>query len=458
MRDFTNCDAVSGVERIAYLISRLTVLAPDEHGPLDALIDYAALVAAGDVAGAYRLYHTLARKLITCGARRVSGDLLMDYLLSVVVEREHPFAVMAAAGRLDEPEGLALRADLSALGELATLTSGDLVRMAQERKSELQMKSRYPKDDISAMSTALWSGKPLPQPPLVDKEKGEKPRPQPMQASSLPPEAEWLPFRYGEAGLHGEWAADEALEEVYARLMKSPDWKSLADDLWNLFATCGSGRFLRSRAFALRGGELECVGAPQWLCPVSVYDRQRTALSENVIAFMRAESDTPVIVYGPASCGKTAMMCDLAEDFPELRMVFVDDHKNADLGALMETLRAQPLRFLLLFDALDGVTPNLRALIRQVCETAVPGNVLIAATARELPEAGLFPLAIELCYPRIAEFTDTVCELVEATENAPCPDHAEIRSMCVDYQVDAHEKLTMAAAVMLAEKYAKKQN
>ncbi len=445
MRDFRECDPTKGAERIAALTSRLTVLRDETGGPLDILREFAYTLSVGDTPGAYRVYHDLARALLLCGARRVSGDLFMDYLLWLVLAREHAFALMAASGRLEAPEQLAMKADLAALGELATLASADLVRMANERHRDLQLRTRYPKDDISAMSTALWSGS-APRP--VQQEQ----KPNGLPASiALPPEQEWLPWHYGEQSFPGEWAADEALEEVYLRLLKSPDWRGACDDLWNLFASYGSGDFLKSRVFFVKGGALLPAESTPWVCPVSYYDAQRLRLTESVIAFMRGEAASHALIYGPEGCGKTALALNLAEDLPELRVVVADDPANADVFWLIEKLRREPLRFLLLLDGVDADACASKVLLCACSRGGLPQNVLLAATSREPGSPGTFPLTIEMKYPRISDFIDIVCELLE-TQDEPF-DRQEVRNLCVDLQVDAREKLTMTAAVAAANRY-----
>ncbi|HWQ58980.1 MAG TPA: DUF815 domain-containing protein [Clostridia bacterium] len=446
MRDFRDCDALKGAERIAALASRLTVLGDEAGSPLDVLREFAFCLAVGDTAAAYRLYHDLARALLRCGARRVSGDLFMDYLLSLVVEREHPFALMAAAGRLDAPEQLAMKADLAALGELASLASTDLVRMALERHRDLQQRPRYPKDDISAMSTALWSGA-APR-PAAQEAKGPG---GPSANAALPPEHEWLPWHYGEQSLSGTWAVDEALEEVYLRLLKSPDWRGACEDIWNLFAAYGSGLFLKSRVFFANGDSLLPAENAPWVCPVSYYDAERLRLTESVIAFMRGESASHALIYGPEGSGKTALALNLAEDLPELRVVVVDDPARTDALKLMEKLRRQPLRFLLLLDGVDADSYASKVLLCACSRGGLPQNVLLAATSREPGSLGAFPLTIEMKYPRISDFIDIVCELLE-TKDEPF-DRQEVRNLCVDLQVDAREKLSMTAAVAAANKY-----
>ncbi len=451
MRDFRDCGAAEGAQRIAVLTSRLTVLYDEPGGPLDVLREYAFALYLGDTHAAYRIYHDLARALLRSGARRVSGDLFMDYLLSLIFEREHSFALMAAAGRLDEPEQLAMKADLAALGELASLSSADLVRMATEKHRELQLRPRYAKDDISLMSTALWSGStPRPAPPA-----DVKPAPASGNGQGailpLPPEHEWLPWHYGEQALRGEWAADEALEEIYLRLLKSPDWRGAFEDIWNLFAVYGAGSFLRARVFFAEGGALVPTESVPSVCPVSYYDEQRAALTDSVISFMRGESASHALIYGPEGSGKTALALNLAEDLPELRVVVFSRPEGTDVQSLIETLRRQPLRFLLLLDGVEADSYASKVLLCACSRGGLPQNVLLAATARDAGSPGVFPLTVEMRYPRIADFIDIVCELLEA-EDVPF-ERTEVRNACVDFQVDAHEKLTMTAAVTLAHQY-----
>lgn len=445
MRDFRECDAALGAQRIALITSKLTLLNEEAGGPLDLLREFAYSLILGDTQASYRLYHDLARALLASDARRVSGDLLMDHLIALIFEREHPFARMAAAGRLDAAEQIAMKADLAALGELATLASTDLVRMAQERHRD---RPRYMKDDISLMSTALWNGSLTRNSPAPDPKAGSQGANAPL---ALPPEHEWLPFHYGEQDLPGEWAADEALEEVYLRLLKSPDWRSACDDIWNLFAAYGSGDFLKARVFFARDNALVPAPSTPYVCPVSFHEAQRLTLTENVIAFMRGEAAAHALIYGPEGAGKTALALNLAEDLPELRIVVVDDPASSDALALIEQLRRQPLRFLLLLDGVEADAYAARVLHCACSRGGLPQNVLLAATAREAGSFSAFPLTIELKYPRIAEFIDIVCELLEV-EDVPY-ERMEVRNACVDLQVDAHEKLTMTAAVAVAAKY-----
>ncbi len=459
MRDFRECAPLEGAQRLITLTSHLTVLGEDSpRSPLELLCELAYAIAGGDGAEVYRLYHKLTGALLACPARRVSGDLFMDYLLWLAVEREHPFAKMAAAGRLYEAERLAMKSDLAALGELASLDWSNLCRMAAERVRDIRLKPRYAKDDISVMSSAAWTGS---APRLAPAPGNAKP-PVPSQPPPfpLPEESDWLPWKYGEGELREEYVSDEALEEVYFRLMKSPDWRSLCDDLWNLFAAYGSGAFLKARVFHYENGALLPRPVPAGYVPVSFHNRQRAALTDHVIRFMRGARPTPALLFGPEGSGKTAMVESLAEDLPELRLVRVGGFTQGSLAPLLERLAEQPLRFLLLLDDVALNSPASMPLLCSCTGGGLPDNVLPVATAREQSELSRFPFALRLPWPKLADFIEIVCELMQnESMNANDPyapgaggeeTRARVRNAAVDYQVDAHESLTMTAALHIA--------
>ena len=461
MRDFRECGPLEGAQRLFTLISHLTILRDDSpRSPLTILTELSFAVAFGDSAGVYRLYHDLTRALLLHPARRVSGDLFMDYLLYLAVEREHPFAKMAAAGSLEEAERLAMKSDLAALGELATLDWTNLCRMAAERARDIQLKPRYAKDEISVMSAAAWTGSTPRHSPATPPSDG-KPAGATVPPFPLPEDSDWLPWHYGESELRGEYASDEALEEVYFRLMKSPDWRILCDDLWNLFASYGSGPFLQSRVFRYENGKLLSGKASQAYAPehmqsyvpVSFHERQRVALTDHVIRFMRGGKAAPVLLYGPEGSGKTALVESLVEDLPELRLVRVDGYAGESLAPLLALLSGQPLRFLLLLDDVPLNTPRSRPLLCSCTGGGLPDNVLPVATAREQGELSRFPFPLRLVWPKLADFIGIVTELLEADGFAEEAARGWVRNAAVDYQVDAHESLTMAAACLIAQRY-----
>lgn len=454
MFNFRDCAPGDGAQRIASLIPRLTVLQDTrEDAPLARLFATASAIHAGDTLGALSCYHALCASLLSSGARRVSGDLWLDYLLFLVLQRPHAFAAMAAAGRMDEAERSAMRADLAILGELATLSGAHLYRMAAERHRELQLKPRHAKDNISLMSSAVWAGGSVRPAPAANAKPAQEPDAPAPLLSAMPPESEWLSWHYGEMELRDSYVSDEALEEVVIRLLETPDWRALCDDLWNFFAAYGCAPFLKDRLFHVKQNVfLPFSPRAGQYCAFPCYEPQRSALLSHAIRFMRGETAEPVLLAGPAGTGKTALALNLAEELPELRLVLLPRGAAFDADAVLDTLKAQPLRFLLLLDDADLSTAETRALFARRAAFDFPENVLPVATARTAEGDFGSMKTIRFAYPKIAEFAEMVEALL--AQRGVEAGHAAVRNACVDYQVDARDCLSVSAAVRVAEELA----
>ena len=414
MFNFRDCAPGDSAQRIASLIPRLTVLQDTrEDAPLARLFATASAIHAGDTLGALSCYHALCASLLSSGARRVSGDLWLDYLLFLVLQRPHAFAAMAAAGRMDEAERSAMRADLAILGELATLSGAHLYRMAAERHRELQLKPRHAKDNISLMSSAVWAGGSVRPAPAANAKPAQEPDAPAPLLSAMPPESEWLSWHYGEMELRDSYVSDEALEEVVIRLLETPDWRALCDDLWNFFAAYGCAPFLKDRLFHVKQNVfLPFSPRAGQYCALPCYEPQRSALLSHAIRFMRGETAEPVLLAGPAGTGKTALALNLAEELPELRLVLLPRGAAFDF----------------------------------------PENVLPVATARTAEGDFGSMKTIRFAYPKIAEFAEMVEALL--AQRGVEAGHAAVRNACVDYQVDARDCLSVSAAVRVAEELA----
>lgn len=445
MLNFRECAGDAGAAHILSLTARLTLAADvSADAPLCALRATATAILYADVPAAIENYHRLCRALLLSPARRVSGDLFLDHLLYLVLEIPHPFAVSAARGRMEEAPRAAMRADLRILGSLSSLKSGDLYRMLAETV-RAAARPRNRKDNISEMSSALWTGSAMPKP------KKQEDLPPPAFSFPLPAESEWLSWQYGEMGLRDSYVSDEALEEVYIRLLGSDDWRSLSDDIWNFFASYGTAPFLKNRLFHVKqGGILPLAEQTAPYCPFTSQEHLRGALIDHVIRFMRGETSEPILLAGDTGLGKTATVFNLAEELPELRLLLLPRGARFDPVSLLDTLAAQPLRFLLLLDDADFADPCVKALLDARAEGIFPSGVLLAATAQEPCPA----IAKTLLFtaPRIDDLAEMVEELL--SERGINLDRAAIRNAAVDYQVDARDRLTAAAALFLADRLA----
>lgn len=449
MRTFRDMPAEEGLSYGLALLYR-----SGRAGDDPALIQLRALLEgllAFDLTGAVYAYHQMTAALCKKEDRRVSGDLFKDHLLGLAVHEAHAFARMAARGQREEALWLLMQEELSVLGSLSQLTSQDVARYTRERQQALAMRPRQGKDALSVVATAAWGGgstRPLPR------EDGEGPIPQPGPFLKAP--FAFTPWQYGEPGLTDAYAADEALEEIYLRLLSAKDWGQLTEDLYNFFASYGCGPFLQHRGFRLEpDGSLtplpESAFTP--LIPTSLYEGERVRLMENTIRFLRGEPSENALLYGGAGTGKTAYVLSLLHEFPAARLILADPGEPAALTRLLQTLAGQPHRFLVLLDHMDPAAPSAQTLCSSLCGgRLLPDNVRLYATARQnTPAHPLFPLTLFFPYPSLSAFARLVAEILEAEGIAGDPQ--AIHQACVDHQVDVRERLCFTGAKMLAEQF-----
>ncbi|MBR4636411.1 MAG: DUF815 domain-containing protein [Clostridia bacterium] len=416
------------IDRLGSAFTRLTVLrGAIETGPLSSLLALLTAAGAGDARAASFHASRLTSELVTCGARRVSGDLMMDFVLDTILLSDNAFASAAAGQRLDEAVFRAMRRDLAAMRVFSELDEDTVDRLVSECAD-----AKKP-DTAVKLATAAWGGAvPAPTP----KER------QPVPFRYDPPENCW---HYGEFELRDSFCADAALEGMYRRFLENDDWAELASDLWSFHSAYGCGDFLRYRNFCLdASGALRPLPDLRAGDFVQLAEAEYGALLNNAIAFMRDESAKPMLLYGPQGMGKTTLMLELTDELPELRLVLCPPSVSRQhLLDAFDRLRAQPLKFMALLDDLNPAS------LTGVSEPMLPMNALVAACAPVpvLPE--LFEVTAELPRPQLNEFIRIVIKLLEADQMIMNPDI--VRNACVDYQVDTRCDFNVAAAVRVKE-------
>ena len=413
------------IERLGSALTKLTVL----HGALSdgvfsALLGLISAAEAGDGRNAALRASDLTASLISSGARRVSGDLMMDHVLHTVLLSENPFAKAASAGRMDDALFRAMRRDLSAMRVLSELDEETVYRLITEAGD-----AKRP-DTAAKLATAAWGGGATPA--HIQKE------PQPAKFRFVPPENCW---QYGNFELRDTYCADAGLEGMYRRFLENDDWTQLVNDLWSFHSAYGCGDFLRYRNFYcdasgllrplpdLRAGDF-----------VPLMEAEYRTLLNNAIAFMRDESAKPMLLYGAQGMGKTTLMLELTDELPQLRLIYFTPAAKADYTHILDILRTQPLKFITLFDP---------AALAGVCEPMLPMNVLLAACAPAPVLQSLFEISVELPRLQLNEFIRIVTKLLEA-EQLSMPQET-VRSACVDYQVDTRCEFNIASAVRVKE-------
>lgn len=447
MQNMQENDYKTGVKNINMVLSGLSVhRSMLEEKPVICLRSLLYAITEGDIPLALEHAGALYESLLCCGARRISGNLFTDYILSSILEKPNIFSDLAARSYMDEAVSVAMRSDLQLLSRLRGLDSEMIDGFISGRIKELRQKVNSPnRDNISAMSSAAWSGGD------ISKLKIEEKRPQQSysqyQLEAVPPVQEWT---YGDFGLNDMYIADEAMEEVYLRLIENSDWRSQADDLWNFFASYGNGIFLKNRAFIYNDGDLrllpDSVYTPlptPWL-----YEEQHNAIIENFIAFMQGDRRANMLCYGPDGLGKTRQILSVLEELPEARLVAVGKTDAHMFEKLIERLAGQPLKFIVLFENISRDI-NLKILESCLCGlTAQPENVLICATSQESCMLSMLPLQIRFAYPDITQFSKFVAELLKDMD--VIIDFQTVKNICVDHQVEVKGALTVSSAVRIA--------
>ena len=436
MRDLHELSWSEGTEAIMALLPRLTVMrGMGETEPIQKLRLCCAAIIEGNIRLAVDACFALTAALMHGGYRRVTGELFLDMLLHELLLKPHPFARMAAANRLDEAMYNGMKEDLDILYNLRELDGTTLYRFIQERYKDLRQKVRPNKDSAARMAEAAWGGGAV-RPALEDNM-----QPLPLLPVYLPADApNW---HYGERELRDDYAADEALEEMYHRFLEDGfDWPSMTEDLWNFFAAYGTGLFLKDRLFMWRGAALEPMEERRIVACEPILEQEYRDCLGHVIEFMRGDAGEPLLILGAEGMGKTTMLFSAADELPELRFVYVPECRSfTELAPLLDILGGQPLKFML---ALDD--PELRGFALR----AIPANVLltVAATGADKVAGGVFTKRIMLPQLRLDSFADIVQRLLDA-EGADLPREV-VRSACVDHQVDSKGELTVCAAVAVA--------
>lgn len=444
MREYPSQNCSEGIANLTSLISRLTVLRRlQKSGAMYELCGLISALAEGNVALAQDRYHALAAELLSGGYRRISGDLWKDYLLCQLLEVPNAFSTMAAKGEKDLPVMNAMRAELSLLSALSELSSRKLKEWICERNRENRTRPRQQQDSIALMSNAAWTG-------------GSRTSQKEFAAPLLPnvpvilAECEWFSWEYEAVPEFGSYVSDEALEEIYHRLLHSEDWRDCLEDLWNFHASYGAGDFLEHRLFALSCGKLVPMEASLLLEEEPLFHEEEHAdLMQAVIRFMQGEQPERLLLAGGAGTGKTMSVISLARELPEVRLVLANGNSAEEIIALCDTLRSQPLRFLLLLDDEDLSSAAFARLRSGFVGGGIGGaNIMCVVTAREGDDS-LFTKRLELRAPSFKEFVELVQKLLSL--RGIHVDYDEVQDACIDHKAAGKGELSYTAAVRVAQ-------
>ena len=119
----------------------------------------------------------------------------------------------------------------------------------------------------------------------------------------------------------------------------------------------GYGIFARYHVFTLEDGHLTPVKYPdpQRLDQLPGYEREREKVIANTKALLAGQPANNVLLYGDAGTGKSSSIKAIANEFAAegLRLVEIKKNQLYQLPELMDSLAANPLKFILFIDDLS---------------------------------------------------------------------------------------------------------
>jgi len=153
--------------------------------------------------------------------------------------------------------------------------------------------------------------------------------------------------------------------------------------------TKGYGLFARYHMFTVEDGHLVPVNHPdpQRLEELPGYEKERQKVITNTQALLEGKPANNVLLYGDAGTGKSSAIKAIANQFADrgLRLVEVKKNQLYQIPDLMDSLAANPLKFILFIDDLSFTANDDNfAALKAILEGSVGGrarNIAVYATS-----------------------------------------------------------------------------
>lgn len=151
----------------------------------------------------------------------------------------------------------------------------------------------------------------------------------------------------------------------------------------------GYGIFARYHMFTVENGQLMPVKHPdpQQLEELPGYEQERQKVIANTQALLEGKPANNVLLYGDAGTGKSSAIKAIANKFADqgLRLVEVKKNQLYQIPDLMDSLAANPLKFILFIDDLSFTANDDNfAALKAILEGSVGGraqNIAVYATS-----------------------------------------------------------------------------
>jgi hypothetical protein len=207
-----------------------------------------------------------------------------------------------------------------------------------------------------------------------------------------------------EQSLQSDLAALQAVSRLDAARVKSrvgyagylPEWRTRDIDFLSAhrarmeeIPARGYGIFAKHHMFSVDGGDIVPVRTPDpvRLSDLYGYERQRSAVVRNTLSLLSGRPAADALLYGDAGTGKSSTVKALVNEYRGrgLRLVEVRKNQLSGLPAVMETLGALPLKFIVFIDdlsfAAEGDDYYAVKAVLEGSAAAKAGNTVVYATS-----------------------------------------------------------------------------
>ena len=166
-------------------------------------------------------------------------------------------------------------------------------------------------------------------------------------------------------------------------------WHRQLDGLAAYYRENGYGDFSKYCAFSWRDGALAPIKSPSpiTLGDLKNYDRQKTQVVDNTVAFLKGLPANNVLLYGDRGTGKSSTVHAVLNEYraQKLRMIEISKNDISRLGEIRELLADSPMKFIIFiddlsFDSHDDDFAELKAALEGSL-SGVQSNMLIYATS-----------------------------------------------------------------------------
>lgn len=403
---------------------RLTVMRDImENAPFKALHAMLGAVAKDDIVAIEKNYHRLTHQLICANPRRISGNLLTDYIIAWIVESENEFSTGAAAGISDPTVYSAMLSDIKILTYIGKTVIRNIKSLTELSDSE----------NMKVSITTTWSSKP--DSPYDDKANINIP----IDAAVC----SLIPWDYEPAVGIDSYISDYKLGSIYEMLL-SDDVNGAAEELWRFFNEYGTGVFIKNRVFVSNATTLLTpISEPPVTADSFIYENERDAMLNLARRFTDLDERENLLICGARNTGKTSLLLSLIHELADVHMVYISGRDISRLDELFGVLKCQPLKFIVLLDDADMCENEALRCIGSIYQSA---NILVIAAADEGEGLSCFDNVINLELPDLDRATEYICS-VTGNDNAEA-----VRNMCINYQIETKKTLSCRAVNAIIKK------